>query len=383
MANLHLLIGIPGSGKSTYAKNIMTEYNCDCISSDVVRTLNPAMEESNVFPEVCRLCAEHLANNEDVILDATNVTPKVRLRNISEIKGHNVDFDVIAYYFKTDWRKCVERVRIRNLNPKERFLPLDVIASYGHKIIAPSMNEGFKDIVIINNNRTIQFFKKFFTLSYDDGVFQDQRFVELLNKYHLKCTFNINSGLFDNGVKSEERTRRMRMPLNQMLDLYRDHEVAGHSLTHSHLADLERQKLHHEIFEDKVNLDRMFMQNTIGFAYPFGSVSPVVKEELLNAGYKYARTTISTHSFSVRNIDLLEFNPTCKHNDPNLMELATKFVEGEFDKPQLFYVWGHSFEFDDENNWDKLEEFFAYISNREDIVYCTNKEAFEILKLLK
>jgi len=383
MPNLHLLIGIPGSGKSTFSKNIMKEYQCDCISSDVVRTLNPQMPESDVFPEVCRLCAYHLAQNEDVILDATNITPKVRSRNINDIKSHNVDFDVIAYYFKTDWRKCLERVKIRNLNPSERFLPLEVIASYGHKIVAPSHSEGFKDIVIINNNRTIQYFKKFFTMSYDDGVFQDQRFIELLDKYHLKATFNLNSGLFDDEVKSEERTRRLRMPLEQMIDLYRDHEVAGHSLTHTHLADLDPQKLHREIFEDKVNLDRMFMQSTVGFAYPFGSVSGAVKEELLNAGYKYARTTVSTHSFSIRNVDLLEFNPTCKHNDPQLMDLAKKFVEGEFDKPQLFYVWGHSFEFDDDNNWETLEEFFKYISNRDDIVYCTNKEAFEILKLIK
>ena len=32
------------------------------------------------------------------------------------------------------------------------------------------------------------------TFSYDDGMTQDIRLIELLNKYNLKCTFNINSG---------------------------------------------------------------------------------------------------------------------------------------------------------------------------------------------
>ena len=36
-------------------------------------------------------------------------------------------------------------------------------------------------------------FKKAVTFSYDDGVTQDIRLIELLNKYHLKCTFNLNS----------------------------------------------------------------------------------------------------------------------------------------------------------------------------------------------
>ena len=36
--------------------------------------------------------------------------------------------------------------------------------------------------------------KKAFTLSFDDGIMQDARAIEILDKYGLKATFNLNSG---------------------------------------------------------------------------------------------------------------------------------------------------------------------------------------------
>ena len=59
----------------------------------------------------------------------------------------------MAYYFITDPNKCVERVAKRNKMPNERFLPLDVIKGYGEKIIAPTIEEGFKEIIVIDNNQ--------------------------------------------------------------------------------------------------------------------------------------------------------------------------------------------------------------------------------------
>ncbi len=38
---------------------------------------------------------------------------------------------------------------------------------------------------------------KYLTFSYDDGVTQDIRLIELFNKYGMKATFNINSGLLE------------------------------------------------------------------------------------------------------------------------------------------------------------------------------------------
>ncbi|MBR4450554.1 MAG: polysaccharide deacetylase, partial [Clostridia bacterium] len=54
--------------------------------------------------------------------------------------------------------------------------------------------------------------------------------------------------------------------------------------------------------------------------------------------------------------------------------LAKEFVEMKPDKPSVFYIWGHSYEFDISNTWKKFEEFCEFISKRDDIFYGTNKE---------
>lgn len=83
-----MLVGIPGSGKSTYAKNVLAkEHHYPIISSDKVRQMHPDWDESLVWPEVYRLLAEAIKNGQDAIYDATSVTPKVRARFFKMVKG--------------------------------------------------------------------------------------------------------------------------------------------------------------------------------------------------------------------------------------------------------------------------------------------------------
>ena len=168
MATVHMLIGIPGSGKSTYCNNVLIKKYPEAvfIASDKVRDNNPNMSEDQIWPEIYRLCSEALNNNKDIIYDATNITPTVRNRFFAKLAEKNVkDYDKIAYFFVTDPNKCVERVAKRNTMPNERYLPLEVIKGYGEKIIAPIDKEGFKEVIIIDNNKN------------DDN-------------YHLKTDFN-------------------------------------------------------------------------------------------------------------------------------------------------------------------------------------------------
>lgn len=151
MAILHMMMGIQGSGKSTYSKRLAKEYNCKIMSTDEVRKANPNMEEKYVFPEVFRLCSEELKNNRDVIFDATNITPNVRNRNLSAIKSLYSDFEVYLYFINTDVEVCKKRVEKRNKLPGEIFIPLEVIESYSKNIIPPSEEENFDKIIILNN----------------------------------------------------------------------------------------------------------------------------------------------------------------------------------------------------------------------------------------
>lgn len=149
MGTVHMFVGIPGSGKTTYGRMLVEKYGYVMISSDKVRDDNPTMEEKYVFPEVYRLCAEALKNGKDVVFDATNITPKVRTRFFDGMKEYNISFDTIAYYFPADPKVCIERVKIRNKDPHERFLPLEVPENYSKEIIPPTLEEGFKKIIIV------------------------------------------------------------------------------------------------------------------------------------------------------------------------------------------------------------------------------------------
>ena len=81
----------------------------------------------------------------------------------------------------------------------------------------------------------------------------------------------------------------------------------------------------------------------------------------------------------------MKWSPTAHHRE-NIKELWQEFMQREFAEQELFYLWGHSFEFDRENNWNVIEEFCKLAGNRDDIWYATNiqiKEYSEAVKNLR
>ena len=224
---------------------------------------------------------------------------------------------------------------------------------------------------------------KALTLSYDDGIDQDIRLANILDKKGIKCTFNISAGRFapEGTTYPDDRVGGRRMSKSQALELYKDsgHEVAIHGYTHPNLANLPTNHMMYEIIEDRKELEEIFGTLVRGCAYPFGSFNDDVVDILRLAQIKYARTTISTYNFKMPK-DWLRLEPTCHHRSAQFMELAEKFVEMTPVGPQLFYVWGHSYEFDKDNNWDVIEKFADYIGGREDIWYATNIEIYDYVE---
>jgi len=224
---------------------------------------------------------------------------------------------------------------------------------------------------------------KALTLSYDDAVQQDVRLMTILNKYGLKCTFNINTGLFaEEGHEYSKGQIHRRMTEKEAVSLYKDsgHEVAVHALTHPFLEQLPANLVIKEIMEDRKNIERLFGKIARGMAYPFGTYNDEVVSILKSCGIAYARTVHSTESFSIPT-DWLRLPATCHHNNPKLPELTDKFInEKPFGSPWLFYLWGHSYEFEADNNWELIEDFAKKVSNREDIWYATNIEIYDYVQ---
>ncbi len=226
---------------------------------------------------------------------------------------------------------------------------------------------------------------KALTLSYDDGVDQDIKLMEILDRYGLKCTFNISSGLFapEGKVYAEGNVHR-RMTKQACIDLYKNsgHEVALHSVTHPWLANVPSATAAQEVINDRVALEAIFGGPIRGMAYPMGSFNDEVARILHYAGVLYSRTTISTRSFTIpEEKDWLKLPATCHHTDSRLMELAERFVTTEYkNHAQLFYLWGHSYEFEKDDNWNVIESFAEYVGGKDDIWYATNIEIFEYIQ---
>lgn len=223
--------------------------------------------------------------------------------------------------------------------------------------------------------------KKAITFSYDDGVTQDIRLIELMNKYGLKCTFNLNSQRFgDKGilVQDGQRISHYRVHKEDVKAIYDGHEVAAHTLTHPNLTQCDDAEVIRQVETDRLNLSELVGYEVVGMAYPGGGVNNDnrIADIIQNhTDIRYSRTTTTTHNFDVQE-NLLRFNPTAYHlNFEKMMQLGREFIELKPETPKIFYIWGHSYEMDRESDyWVKLEKFFKLISKKDDIFYGTNKE---------
>ena len=224
--------------------------------------------------------------------------------------------------------------------------------------------------------------RKAVTFSYDDGVTQDIRLAALFHKYGLKATFNLNSDRLGKTGQLIRDGKVVRHDKNHAADLrliYEGHEIAAHTLNHPLLPSLESEaEIVRQVEEDRLRLSELAGYEVIGFAYPGGGinydsrVSRIIREK---TGIRYARTTVSTYGF-VPQDDLFEFKPTAYHHRDmdRLFELAEQFLADDGEDPLLFYIWGHAYEFDIFENWDRFEELCKLLSGHSDVFYGTNRE---------
>ena len=225
------------------------------------------------------------------------------------------------------------------------------------------------------------FLKKAVTLSYDDGVTQDVRLISIMDQYGIKGTFNLNGHEFTENrpaIFSHERLSR-----SVALELYNtpEHEVAIHSYTHPFLEQLPAGNAAWQIVQDRQALEQMYGTIVRGMAYPMGTYNDDVVNTLRQCGVAYARTVKSTYAFTLPE-DWLRWHPTCHHRDSRLQELCDKFLDLQikWGAPRLFYLWGHSYEFDDKDNWHVIENFCKQMGGRADIWYATNMEIYTYIE---
>ncbi|MBE6590388.1 MAG: polysaccharide deacetylase [Ruminococcaceae bacterium] len=221
------------------------------------------------------------------------------------------------------------------------------------------------------------------TLSYDDGVKADLRLAEILDRYGMKGTFNINT--HDLGEDNPRKTTVAEM--QNLLD--RGHELAVHGDFHLAPGVVSPTVGIIDVLDCRRALETSFGRIIRGMAYPNsgiryfcnGSDYGGVRSYLSQLGIAYARALAGDNNSFMLPTDFYAWMPTAKHTNPALMEWTEEFLNIKEEElppprkhPRLFYVWGHSYEFDNDNNWGLIENFCARISGKEDTWYATNIE---------
>ncbi len=219
---------------------------------------------------------------------------------------------------------------------------------------------------------------KILTFSFDDGTLQDIRLIELMNKYGIKSTFNLNSGLLGKAHSIEREGKEIdhtEIEERLIAKVYAGHEIAVHTRTHPSLWDLDKAGVIDEVEGDRVALEALCGYPIVGMAYPGGPFYNefVIKTILQNSPIRYARNVKSDHLFDFPP-RLMEWKPTCAFEDKKLFELVDTFLNAPPAQDLLFYIWGHAFEFDQNQSWDRVEEFFIKMGGRSDVLYLTNAQ---------
>ena len=235
---------------------------------------------------------------------------------------------------------------------------------------------------------------KAMTLSYDDGIKADIKFCEIINKYGLKCTFNINSGSMGDPKKPNKLTP------SEIKEHFIDagHEIAVHGESHIAPGIAEPVRAITDVLNCRLTMEKEFGMIIRGMAYPDTGITRMdgantvenIEGYLKNLGIAYARTLGGDNKSFLLPENWYKWMPTAHHVNPNLLEWAEEFVSITLENtyitrqyPRLFYLWGHSYEFDNNDNWHLIEDFCKIVANKEDIWYATNIEIYEYVEAYK
>lgn len=224
---------------------------------------------------------------------------------------------------------------------------------------------------------------KALTFSYDDGSYQDEKLVEIFRKYNLTGTFNLNSSFM--GKKGELNHAGFtigfdKLAFSDMPKVYDGFEIASHGVTHANFTKLSLNELKTEVYDDITALEKYCKNKIIGLAYPCGFYDDATVLKLKELNIEYARTIDDTYTFNLPE-NFLTWHPTCHDNYDKIFDLIGHFKSDNSDTLKLFYIWGHSFEFDknDKDRWSNMDNICRELSGLDDVWYATNGEICEYI----
>ena len=228
---------------------------------------------------------------------------------------------------------------------------------------------------------------KALTFSYDDGCIEDIRFSQILTKHNLKGTFNLNCDVLRKGSGLSQAD------VEEYL-LSKGHEIAVHGQLHRAEGGMRPIEGIRDVLECRLELEEKYDRIVRGMAFPDfgitkmynGASYEAVRQYLKELDIVYARTLSGDNNRFALPEDWLAWMPTAHHNNPQLMDWLDEFLDFDYDRkgiycanrgPRLCYIWGHSYEFERNQNWDLAERICEKVAEKDDVWYATNIEIYD------
>lgn len=244
--------------------------------------------------------------------------------------------------------------------------------------------------------------KKHFAWSFDDGLEQDKKIIDILRQYHMGATFHLNSGLFgdktDEGIIGNLGMKEIpadifydkkhilpyvphfRIPEDEVTQVYEGFEISSHTKSHANLTKCATEELHSEIAEDVSALSALFGTEIHGLAYPYGMSSAATYQAVKDSGLTYARILKTDKSFRFP-ADPLRLPMTCWHIAKNTFQTLDDFFKAESDSALFFLMFAHGYEFDfgtRESSWYKFEKICESVASHNEIICCSIADALRM-----
>lgn len=228
------------------------------------------------------------------------------------------------------------------------------------------------------------------TFSYDDGCRQDIKLSQILNKYGIKCAFNLNSQWIG---KNENDWHLTKEEIKKYI-IDTGHEIAVHGAEHRANGNLRPIDGIQDVLNCRLGLEKDFDCIVRGMAYPDSGIGHFhngitmedISSYLEQLDIAYARALgEKNHSFGLPQ-NWYKWMPTAHHDDEKIFELIESFLNYNPDNgypairlPKLFYLWGHSYEFDQNDNWHRIENICQKLGGKDDTWYPTNIELYDYI----
>jgi len=223
------------------------------------------------------------------------------------------------------------------------------------------------------------------TTSWDDGQQFDEKISSLLFDYGIKGTFYI--------AKNWEG-RIVDTDLIKELD--KNFEIGAHGLSHSDLTSIPLKDAAKEIKCSKEWLEKLLNHKIEMFAYPKGKYNDKIGELVRQAGFLGVRTlnfntTLSKNPFMMgvgcqasngsplqRLRASLKFGMSFK----SLLDWSVNaklLFDYVMENGGIWHLWGHSWEIEENGDWEKLEKVLEYASNKKNVNYLENREIIKLV----